>query len=139
MAKRPLRENRLPSMEVSPESDLAELPPLEERRELPALITHVHSSDPSVSAQMVHRETRREPNGQLVDFAVILQISRNGSDWDDLVRIDTAHRFVHVHHPGSGHEDHDTAVVPRECRQDIDLAWEWAKNYAWDQAMREIM
>ena len=44
--------------------------------------------------------------------------------------------FVHVHHLDGAH---DANVVPRECRRDIDLAWAWAKNYAWDQASREIM
>ena len=103
------------------------------------VVSHVPSSDPAVIAQIVQREIRREPNGQLLDFAVLLQISRNGSDWEDLVRIDTAHRFVHVHHPESEDRDHETAEVPRDCRHNIDLAWGWAKNYAWDLAMREIM
>ncbi len=126
-------------MEIPPNPDLPELPPLEERRMPTTVISHVPSTDPSVSAQIVQRETRMGSNGQLVDFAVILQVSRNGSDWEDLVRIDTAHRFVHVHQPEVGRNEHNTALVPRECRHDIDLAWEWAKNYAWDQATREIM
>lgn len=84
----------------------------------------------------MQRETRRESNGELLDFAVILQVSRSGNDWDDLVRIDTAHRVVHVHQMGV---ERNTAIVPRECRHNIDLAWEWAKNYAWDLAIGEIM
>lgn len=55
------------------------------------------------------------------------------------MRIDTAHRVVHVHQPEVGSDEHNTALVPRECRHNIDLAWEWAKNYAWDQAIREIV
>ena len=126
-------------MEIPPEPDLAELPPLSERRTPKTVVNHVPSSDTSISAQIVQRETRRESNGELLDFAVILQVSRNGSDWDDLVRIDTAHRLVHVHLPGAEGGSHNAAVVPRRCRHDIDLAWEWAKNYAWEQATREIM
>ena len=117
-------------MEIPPNPDLPELPPLEERRTPTTVISHVPSNDPSVSAQIVQRETRRESNGQLVDFAVILQISMNGHNWNDLVRIDTAHRFVHVHQLKIEGIEHSTAFVPRECRHDIDMAWEWAKNYA---------
>lgn len=126
-------------MEIPPKPDLPKLPPVEERRQPTTVISHVPSSDPSISAQIVQRETRRESNGQLIDFAVILQVSRSSNDWDDLVRIDTAHRVVHVHRPEAGGNVHDTTLVPQECRHDIDLAWEWAKNYAWDQATREIM
>ena len=126
-------------MEIPPKPDLPELPPLEERRHPTTVISHVPSSDSSISAQIVQRETRRESNGELVDFAVILQISRNGIEWDDLVRIDTSHRVVHVHQPEVGSNEHNTSLVPRECRHDIDLAFEWAKNYAWDQANREIV
>lgn len=136
MTKRPSRQDRLPSLEISPKPDLSELPPREDLRHPTKVISHVPSSDASVSAQIVQRETRLESNGQLVDFAVILQVSRDGGRWEDLVRIDTSHRFVHVHHLDGAH---DANVVPRECRRDIDLAWAWAKNYAWDQASREIM
>ena len=126
-------------MEIPPEPDLPGLSPSWELRPPTTVISHVPASGPAVSAQIVRRETRREPNGQLVDFAVILQVSGCGGNWDDLVRIDTALRFVHVHFPGAEGGTHNAAVVPRECRHDVDLAREWAKNYAWDQAMREIV
>ena len=121
-------EKRLPSMALEPPADLPPLPPHEE------LVTHTTktvawNADPDIEVQVVDRRTL-DSRHRLVDFAVIAQARTGRQEWREAVKIDTAHRSVHVHRDGS----RDTASVPADCRNNIDRAHWWALEYAWDTA-----
>lgn len=114
-------------MDTPLEPDLRELPLPEDRSDPIQFTTPVPTSDPAIRAQVVQRRTEHVSTGRLVDSAVILQ-RRSSSDeqWIDVVRVDTAHRHVHVHEAALQAGKGDTAVVPSDCRYNIDRAYLWA-------------
>ena len=122
-------EKRLPSMSLEPRADLPPLPPPDE------LITRttktlVWNADPDLEVYVVDRRTLNSQE-RLVDFALVVT-ARHGPDeeWREVIKIDTAHRTVHVHQSGL----RDTASVPPDCRVNVDRAHAWAHAYAWDTA-----
>ena len=122
-------EKRLPSKSLEPQADLPPLPPPDE------LITRttktlVWNADPDLEVYVVDRRTL-DSQERLVDFALVVT-ARHGPDeeWREVIKIDTAHRTVHVHQSGL----RDTASVPPDCRVNIDRAHAWAHAYAWDTA-----
>ena len=119
-------------MDTPLDPELGELPPPEDRSDPMQFTTPLSTSDPAIRAQVVQRRTEHVSTGRLVDFAVILQ-RRSSSDeqWTDVVRVDTAHRYVHVHDSRLKAGKGDTAVVPSDCRYNIDRAYLWAIDYIW--------
>jgi hypothetical protein len=81
--------------------------------------------------QIVDRQVRAEPGGQLVDFAVVLQGRSEGTDeaWGDVARVDCSTGYVHV---DEGDKKHDSSFVPPECKTDLEAARRWALGYCWD-------
>lgn len=129
------QEKRLPVMDVAPAPDLGAMPPREDRAEPLQLAFPVTASDHVARAQVVQRTTECLSTGRLVDFAVMFQQwSARDSRWIDIVRVDTAHRQVHVHRVDLDEGQVDAAVVPADCRSNIDRAYQWAIGYIWECA-----
>ena len=123
----------LPSLAIEPEPDLPPMPPKYQQTEMVPVVEYVPSADPAVEVQIVKRKTLG-PDDRLVDFAVMLESRNEDEDaWLELLKIDTSHRFVHVHE-GSDPTNRRTEFVPPDCRCNIDRAYAWAVDYIWERA-----
>ncbi len=91
-------------------------------------------------AQVVQREVRLDQSGQLVEFAIMLQMRPEGDDaWMEVERVDCAHGEVHVDQTGKdGVVVKNHAIVPPACRSDLDKALKWACDYIWDIEERTV-
>jgi hypothetical protein len=90
-------------------------------------------------AQIYQREKRDAQTGQLVNFAVGLDVRPAGGDeaWVQVERVDVAHGFVHVdRYTRDGQQAKVTDIVPPECENDLDAALQWAIDYVWDVERR---
>lgn len=84
--------------------------------------------------QVVQRYVRIEQTGELVEFAIMLQVRPADTDeaWIDVERVDCAHDFVHVDRCSKdGTTRKETNVVPPGVRGDLDAAVRWAEDYIW--------
>ncbi len=116
-------------------TQLPPLPPVEERLDASRPTTVFALPESSHQFQVVDRRTLWTANRRLVDFAVVLQMRRVGAEsWIEVLKVDTAHRRVHVHVWG----DRDTEVVPSDCRTSIERAHLWALGYVWNYAIEEL-
>lgn len=114
---------------------LPPLPPADERLDASRPPTVVPGPGSSDQFQVVDRRTVWTVNRRLVDFAVILQVRRIGDDsWVEVLKVDTAHRVVHVHIRGDRHVE----IVPPDCRASIERAHRWALGYVWNYAIEEL-
>ena len=126
-------------MSTPPAPDLDELPSPPERVEEVTINGGLWTAKPGLTAQIVRRRTTHLQTGRLVDFAIVLLLGDEGTgEWRELLKIDTAHRQVHVHHAASTSGVPDTAEVPVDCRENIDRAFQWVREYVWAYYSREV-
>ena len=117
------------------ETKLPPLPPVDERLDASRPPTVVPLPESSRQFQVVDRRTVWTVDRRLVDFAVVLQVRRVGDDtWVEVLKVDTAHRTVHVHILGDRH----TETVPSDCRTSIERAHRWVLGYVWNYAIEEL-
>ena len=92
-----------------------------------------------MEAQVVTRTVRARQTGELVEFAIMLQVRDEGTEeaWCDVERVDCAHGQVHAdRYTKGGTKYKDYHVVPQGCQDDLDAALKWATDYIWDVERR---
>ncbi len=108
-------------------------PPDEPCSEKPPLVLPTYCPLDGFEAQVVLRETRSDRSGQLVKFAIMLEVREiDRGLWLDVIRVDCSHGFVHVDkYDRAGNKRKDVSQVPPDCRDELDRARRWATDYVW--------
>ena len=105
---------RLPVLDGYDPNDVWEPPPLEECDPEDVLPTMLDSI-----TRVTQRFRRRD--GRLVDFAIILEVDREGVGWDEVAKIDCCHGQVHLHERRQRDDIDDIREVLRHVKDESDI------------------
>jgi hypothetical protein len=131
MAKRRGRRRQL--------ADLTIVPPDPPRYEPPPYDTEYDDSN-LLAPRLLRHRIRRYHRNRLVGFAITVD-HWTGADWQQLVRIDTAHGEVHMHRflPTGGEERTVFEVIdPRRAEKIMERRFDWA-NVMLENRWRELL
>jgi hypothetical protein len=130
------RKGRRPGRRLA---DLTIAPPDPPRYEPPPYDEEYGRRD-GLAPDLLRHGVRRYHRNRLVGFAVTLD-RWTGAEWQQLVRIDTAHGEVHMHRflPTGGEERTVFEVIdPRRAEKVMERRFDWA-NVMLDNRWREFL